>query len=125
MRKFYLLVLAALTVCFVTSCQDDFNPNYPADEVEYDGNRRILVAYFSQTGNTERLANQIVEARVPTCTVFSPPSRMPLIHTMTATVFRMNRITTSVRVWQTCPLMWMIMTLFLLVLPFGGIIRQW
>ena len=62
MRKFYLLLLAALTVCFVTSCQDDFNPNYPADEVEYDGNRRILVAYFSQTGNTERLANQIVEA---------------------------------------------------------------
>lgn len=62
MRKFYLLFWAVLTVCFATSCKDDFDPNYPADEVEYDGTRRILVTYFSQTGNTERLANQIVEA---------------------------------------------------------------
>ena len=124
MRKFYLLVLAALTVCFVTSCQDDFNPNYPADEVEYDGNRRWLpISHRPEIRNA--LPTKLWKPQVPTCTAFSPPSRMPLIHTMTATVFRMNRITTSVRVWQTCPLMWMIMTLFLLVLPFGGIIRQW
>ena len=62
MKKFYVLAFAVLTAVFPTSCQKDFDPNYPADDIEYDSSRRILVAYFSQTGNTERLANQIVEA---------------------------------------------------------------
>ena len=62
MRKFYLSALMALAALLAVSCQnDDFDPDYPADEVEYNADRRILVAYFSQTGNTEALANQIVE----------------------------------------------------------------
>ena len=61
MKKFYLLAFALVSVFALVSCQDDFDPDYPADEIQYDGSRRILVAYFSQTGNTERLANQIVE----------------------------------------------------------------
>lgn len=60
MKMFHALALAIWSaLSLVTSCQDDFDPNYPADTIEYDGSRRILVAYFSQTGNTERLANQI------------------------------------------------------------------
>ena len=62
MKKLYVLVCAALAAFRATSCKEDFDPNYPADNIEYDGSRRILVAYFSQTGNTERLANQIVAA---------------------------------------------------------------
>ena len=62
MKKFCVLAFAALAALLVTSCQEDFDPNYPTDSIEYDGSRRILVAYFSQTGNTERLANQIVAA---------------------------------------------------------------
>ncbi|BDF53451.1 hypothetical protein CE91St24_31620 [Odoribacteraceae bacterium] len=48
-----------------TACSkdDDFNPdNQNSDEIQYDGNRKILVAYFSATGNTQRLAEQIITA---------------------------------------------------------------
>lgn len=46
MKKLYVLVFAALAAFLATSCKEDFDPNYPADNIEYDGSRRILVAYF-------------------------------------------------------------------------------
>lgn len=48
-----------------TACSKDdaFNPdNQNSDEIQYDGNRKILVTYFSATGNTQRLAEQIIAA---------------------------------------------------------------
>lgn len=53
------------TLAFATSCNNDeeFNrDNEKADVVDNDTTRKILVAYFSGTGNTQRLANQIAEA---------------------------------------------------------------
>lgn len=51
---------------FTASCKgsdDEFDPNQEnSEEVTIDPSRKILVAYFSGTGNTQRLANQIVEA---------------------------------------------------------------
>ena len=49
----------------ITACSknDDFDPdNQNSDEIQYDGNRKILVSYFSATGNTGRLAEQIIAA---------------------------------------------------------------
>ncbi len=67
MKKFLLYFLTALSVITLTAAcsndDDDFNPdNQDSDEIQYDGNRKILVAYFSATGNTQRLAEQIMAA---------------------------------------------------------------
>lgn len=66
MKRFFFYILTALSVMIVaTACSkdDDFNPdNQNSDEIQYDGNRKILVAYFSATGNTQRLAEQIITA---------------------------------------------------------------
>lgn len=66
MRKLLSILFAAMAaITFTTSCSDndEFNPeNEKSDEVEVNTDRKILVAYFSGTGNTQRLANQIVEA---------------------------------------------------------------
>lgn len=67
MKKF-ILCLASLLAVFTlaTACGndgDDFNPDdQNSDEIEYDDGRKILVAYFSATGNTQRLAEQIIAA---------------------------------------------------------------
>lgn len=62
---FYLFTLLSVMTT-ITACNDGddgFDPdNQAADEIQYDGNRKILVAYFSATGNTQRLAEQIVSA---------------------------------------------------------------
>lgn len=68
MKRFFLYFFAALTaITLTTACSndddDEFNPdNQNSDEIQYDGNRKILVAYFSATGNTQRLAEQIITA---------------------------------------------------------------
>lgn len=59
----FLVILSVFTLFTACSSDDDFNPdNQESDEIEYDGNHKILVAYFSATGNTQRLAEQIVNA---------------------------------------------------------------
>ncbi len=56
-----MIALSAITV--FTSCNNDDEPEINTentDDVQYDENRKILVAYFSATGNTQRLAQQII-----------------------------------------------------------------
>ena len=60
---YFLTVLSVMILATACSKDDDFNPdNQNSDEIQYDGNRKILVAYFSATGNTQRLAEQIIAA---------------------------------------------------------------
>lgn len=61
---FYAFMLLA-TISLASACNsdDEFNPdNQNSDEIQYESNRKVLVAYFSATGNTQRLAEQIVAA---------------------------------------------------------------
>lgn len=64
MKRFFLYFFTALyAITLAAACSDDdnFNPdNQDSDEIQYDANRKILVAYFSATGNTQRLAEQII-----------------------------------------------------------------
>ena len=67
MRKLQTVFVALFSLLLLaTACgskDDDFNPDdQTSDNIQYDGNRKILVAYFSATGNTQRLAEQIVSA---------------------------------------------------------------
>lgn len=67
MRKLHMVFVVLLSLLlFATACSskdDDFNSDDQiSDNIQYDGNRKILVAYFSATGNTQRLAEQIVSA---------------------------------------------------------------
>lgn len=60
---YFLAVLSVMTLTTACSNDDDFNPdNQDSEEIQYDGNRKILVAYFSATGNTQRMAEQIISA---------------------------------------------------------------
>lgn len=64
-RVFFYFLMALSVITLTTACSDDdeFNPDSQnSDEIQYDGNRKILVAYFSATGNTQRLAEQIITA---------------------------------------------------------------
>ena len=61
--QYLLIALSAITV--FTSCSNDDDPEINTentDDIQYDENRKILVAYFSATGNTQRLAQQIISA---------------------------------------------------------------
>ena len=66
MRKlfsYFLVALAAITL--TTSCSNDDEPEInteDTDDIQYDESRKILVAYFSATGNTQRLAERIIAA---------------------------------------------------------------
>lgn len=66
MRKlfsYFLVALAAITL--TTSCSNDDGPEInteDTDDIQYDESRKILVAYFSATGNTQRLAERIIAA---------------------------------------------------------------
>ena len=66
MRKlfsYFIVALAAITL--TTSCSNDDEPEINreyTDDIQYDGSRKILVAYFSATGNTQRLAERIIAA---------------------------------------------------------------
>lgn len=66
MRKIFQYILIALSaIAIFTSCSNDDEPEINTentDDVQYDENRKILVAYFSATGNTQRLAQQIITA---------------------------------------------------------------
>lgn len=68
MKRILLFFLAAVSVVsLATACGSDDNNDFTpgsqdSDEIQYDGNRKILVAYFSATGNTQRLAEQIISA---------------------------------------------------------------
>lgn len=66
MKRFIFNLFVLLSVAMVaTSCgkDDEFNPDdQNADEIHFDADRKILVAYFSATGNTQSLASQIVSA---------------------------------------------------------------
>lgn len=57
----YLFVVLSIVTIF-SSCSDDEPQlnNENTDDVQYEDNRKILVAYFSATGNTQRLAQQII-----------------------------------------------------------------
>lgn len=68
MKRFFIYFLTALSIiALTTACNneddDNFNPdNQKSDEIQYDSNRKIFVAYFSATGNTQQLAEQIILA---------------------------------------------------------------
>lgn len=66
MRKIFQYILIALSaIAIFTSCSNNDEPEINTentDDVQYDENRKILVAYFSATGNTQRLAQQIITA---------------------------------------------------------------
>jgi len=65
MRQLLSFLFAAIMAFPLTACgsNDEFDPEGEnAEEVGNDPNRKILVAYFSATGNTQRLAEQIAEA---------------------------------------------------------------
>lgn len=63
MRKMiYYLMLAFPFLTLPTSCGKDDEAELDTentDSVEFEENRKILVAYFSATGNTQRLAERI------------------------------------------------------------------
>lgn len=64
--SFFIATLSLLSLATACSAEDndsnDNRDNQNGSELQYDANRKILVAYFSATGNTERLARQIAEA---------------------------------------------------------------
>ena len=66
MRKLFQYLLIALSaVAVFTSCSNVDEPEISTentDDIQYEENRKILVAYFSATGNTQRLAQQIISA---------------------------------------------------------------
>lgn len=67
MRHIHSSFIALLSLLlFTTACggsDDEFNTeDQKSDNIQYDGSRKILVAYFSATGSTQRLAEQIVSA---------------------------------------------------------------
>lgn len=64
-RLFNYLFLMLTIITFSASCSKDDEPEIKTedtDDVQYEENRKILVAYFSATGTTQRLAQQIATA---------------------------------------------------------------
>ena len=58
----YHLLIALSFVTLSTSCSNDDEPDLNTentDQIEFEENRKILVAYFSATGTTQRLAERI------------------------------------------------------------------
>lgn len=112
MRKLHMVFIALLLLLLLllaTACSskdDDFNPDgQTSDNIQYDGNRKILVAYFSATGNTQRLAEQIVSAT--SADVFRIEAAEPYAsnHMMTAIAYRTSRSTTYAPRLPCCPTM--------------------
>ena len=58
MKKFFATLLAALTVCLMTACGGSAEEKPSSAEKPTD---KILVAYFSCTGNTKRAALEVAE----------------------------------------------------------------
>ena len=57
-----LLCLSAIVLSLAACSKDSDTPLYEHDTIEYDANRKILVAYFSWGGNTQHLAQTIADA---------------------------------------------------------------
>lgn len=57
MKKFFAAMLAALTLCLMTACGTSAEEKSSAEEPT----DKILVAYFSCTGNTKRAALEVAE----------------------------------------------------------------
>lgn len=58
----YVMMSFTIAVCLATACssdEDSDTPLYQSDVIEYDANRKILVAYFSWGGNTQNMAENI------------------------------------------------------------------
>ena len=64
-RIFFFILLAMSMMLQVTACSksdDNFNPDEPKkDETQIDGNHKNLVVYFSATGNTQAVAEEIAK----------------------------------------------------------------
>ena len=64
-RIFFFTLLAMSMMLQVTACSksdDNFNPDEPKkDETQIDGNHKNLVVYFSATGNTQAVAEEIAK----------------------------------------------------------------
>ena len=64
-RTLLYILLAIIALPMVCSCGKDEEfkqDNQDTSEITHDPDRKILVAYFSATGNTQRLAEQIIQA---------------------------------------------------------------
>lgn len=65
MKKWFYQVILLSFVCSLTAAcsKDDGSdtPLYRNDTIEYDANRKILIAYFSWGGNTQHLAEEIAD----------------------------------------------------------------
>ena len=57
-----LLCLSAIVLSLAACSKDSDTPLYEHDTIEYDANRKILVAYFSWGGNPQHLAQTIADA---------------------------------------------------------------
>lgn len=66
MKTIFLYLAVAISLMIsLTSCSKDNEPEIndsDTDEIQFEENRKILVVYFSATGNTKRLAEQIISA---------------------------------------------------------------
>ena len=63
MKRFYLLMMMLVgTFPLMASCsENDSQPEIEQQPLEPSGDTKTLVAYFSATGNTERIAKRIAE----------------------------------------------------------------
>ena len=63
-QRIYLYLCLFISAFTMAACSEDEgsdSPLYSSDSIEYDSSRKILVAYFSWSGNTQFLAENIAE----------------------------------------------------------------
>ena len=61
MKKIFATLLAALMVCMLTACGSSAEKTSPEKSAQAQPADKILVAYFSCTGNTKRAALEVAE----------------------------------------------------------------
>ena len=61
MKKIFATLLAALMVCMLTACGNSAEKTSPEKSAQAQPADKILVAYFSCTGNTKRAALEVAE----------------------------------------------------------------
>ena len=59
--KYILILLVGLIFCSCSKFTGSKEPLYIGDEISTDTTRNVLVAYFSRSGNTEKVATEIAE----------------------------------------------------------------
>lgn len=111
MRKLFFIPFLFLPLTTMAACSSDDTPAPQTEQsTTHDdtdnpsGNSKTLVAYFSAQGHTQAVAKRIVELTGADIYRIEAPIRMPKIHTMTATVFRMRLTTTCVPEWRIYPI---------------------